>query len=903
MPPTPLYDDLEEDLFHRASQLASEAERRAFLDRECKGERALRDRVLELLRAASPVRRFLGEQDFAEGVGSEVGRYRLVERLGEGGFGEVFRAERIREDLPPIALKIVKAGMDSRQVLERFELERRALARMDHPGIARVLDADIAASGRPFFVMELVCGPPITAFADLRRLTIDERLRLFCDVCRAVQHAHQKGIIHRDLKPSNVLVTEVDGEPVPKVIDFGIAKAMFADDSTPALTQPGLVMGTPQYMSPEQTGLEALDIDARTDIFSLGVLLFELLTGTTPIESRRLGGLGIAGILRRVEECRVPRPSRRVLEQEDRKALAALRRADPARLARRLERDLDWVVLKALERDRERRYASAWEFAEDVRRVLRDEPVVAGPPTRAYRLKKFLRRNRVAVAAGSLVAAALLVAAAGTTAGYLEAAAARDGLERSNARLERTVEFQKEQIAASLNLGGMAATLRSTLLDWARRGWTESHANQQRSGELPRTFADVLEATNLTSVVKNVVGSEILDRYRTAIDEAFQDDSRLRAEMLHHLARAMLDLGFTSRAVPCAEQARALRSEALGEGAAETVESTELFGVALRVAGRLDEAGALLSSAWQDHVRVLGEDAPESLRCRTSLAVLRSRQGRSEEAESIYTDILARARRALGATDPVTLRAAGNFAAFLFERGRTSEAAPLFREAYDGWNSLDSRNPKELWSAAVNLALLLDEPEQQDEAKGLARGASDWFSGARGEDHQDTLQARNALGIVLNRGEEFESALDQFRRVAEGFERLLGPAHPNALSVRANVASTLHSLGRLEESEREFGGLIARARAAFPPGHPSIGRMQVGQAEVLADLKRFPEAKALLLKARRQLVEALEAAHPWVREANSALAELHGEWDAEEPGAGHAAEAERWRGLADTETP
>jgi serine/threonine protein kinase len=421
----------DESIFHAAREMPA-AERSAYLDEACGGDAALRERVEVLLRACENPGSFLAgpaanpdvtelpdsdrndappvPQPIAEGPGSRLGPYRLLRQLGEGGMGAVFLAEQSHPVQRIVALKIIKPGMDSAQVIARFEAERQALALMDHPHIAKVLDAGTTDSGRPYFVMELVKGVPITKYADEHRLTPRQRLELFLPVCEAVQHAHQKGIIHRDLKPSNVLVALYDDRPVPKVIDFGVAKATGARLTERTLfTEFGAVVGTLEYMSPEQAELNQLDIDTRSDVYSLGVLLYELLTGTTPLSRERLKKAGLLEVLRLIREEEPPRPSTRLSTTEELPHIAANRGLEPRRLSRLVRGELDWIVMKALEKDRNRRYESPNSLAQDIRRYLQDEPVQACPPSAAYRLRKLARRHRVVL--GAMTAFGMLLIA------------------------------------------------------------------------------------------------------------------------------------------------------------------------------------------------------------------------------------------------------------------------------------------------------------------------------------------------------------------------------------------------------------------------------------------------------------------------------------------------------------
>jgi hypothetical protein len=373
-----------------------------------------------------------------------AGRYTLREVLGEGGMGAVYRAEQSQPVKRQVALKLIRTGMDSRTVLARFDAERQALALMDHPNIARVYDGGATEANQPFFVMELVHGVPITDYCDQHRLPVQARLELFMAVCQAVQHAHQKGIIHRDLKPSNILVTEVDGRPAPKVIDFGVAKATEIDLAGQSLADTCAIVGTPAYMSPEQADPSSMDIDTRTDIYALGVILYELLAGSPPIDAKQFQRGAVLEMLRMVREVDPPRPSTKVRTAEALRCIAAVRGVDPEHLMRSLRGDLDWIVMKALEKDRTRRYATANGFATDILRHLAHDPVVAAPPSRAYLVRKFVRRHKGGVIAACLVLLVLLAGIAGTTWGLIEAR--RQELEaRRQERIARAEALEKEK--------------------------------------------------------------------------------------------------------------------------------------------------------------------------------------------------------------------------------------------------------------------------------------------------------------------------------------------------------------------------------------------------------------------------------------------------------------------------
>lgn len=452
-----------ESLFNEALERKTDAERAAFLDGACGSDAPLRTQIEALLRAYREAGSFLespivdpdatlSSRPLTEAPGTRIGRYKLLQLIGEGGFGAVYMAEQEVPVRRKVALKIIKLGMDTKQVIARFEAERQALALMEHPNIARVLDAGATDTGRPYFVMELVRGIPITDFCDKSRLLTADRLTLFIQVCYAVQHAHQKGIIHRDIKPSNVLVTLHDSLPVPKVIDFGIAKATSQRLTEKTLfTEFRQFIGTPEYMSPDQAEFSGLDVDTRTDIYSLGVLLYVLLTGTTPFDGQTMRSAGFDELKRIIRDVEPPRPSVRVhtlARSETGLNVANRRQCEPAALSRVMHGDLDWIVMKAMEKDRTRRYQTASELAQDVQRHLNNEPVVAGPPSVLYRAAKFARRNRVAVGAGALVAAALVSGLIVATTFYFEAVRERDAARAAEARAD--TEAQRSERIANL---------------------------------------------------------------------------------------------------------------------------------------------------------------------------------------------------------------------------------------------------------------------------------------------------------------------------------------------------------------------------------------------------------------------------------------------------------------------
>lgn len=625
-------------IFDAALQKETEAERAAYLEGACGNNMALRERVDTLLRAHAAAGSFLKSSPLTdeEGPGTAIGRYKLLQKIGEGGFGVVYMAEQLEPVRRKVALKIIKLGMDTRQVVARFESERQALALMDHANIARVFDAGATESGRPYFVMELVRGVPITDYADRNALSLRERLELFVTVCRAVQHAHQKGVIHRDIKPTNVLVTLHDGVPVPKVIDFGIAKAtnQRLTEKT-VFTEFRQIVGTPQYMSPEQAEMSGLDVDTRCDIYSLGVMLYELLTGTTPLEAERLRTLGYSELQKVIREEDPPRPSLRVStlhEQLD--TMAKNRRTEPRRLPRLFRGDLDWIVLKSLEKDRTRRYSTANDLAADVERYLNYEPIQAGPPGVWYSLRKFARRNRRGVAAASLIVLSLLIGLGVAAAGWLRA-----GREADRSR----------EIAGFLE--EIVLTVNPAEADGGR-------IDVERVTERARTLFGSEHATVAAA----------LDRLGT---QAQNGGDFKAAERLFRESDATW---------------RALSSN--GHNEANRAHTLSHLGALQRLMG--DETAA--EASYRESLEIADRLPPgmqlEFCDARVELSSILQRQGQSEEVEKLLRRVLA-LRRTQASSQPMRIaQALEQLIPILVSSGRIDEADQAFAEAIEIYRTL-----------------------------------------------------------------------------------------------------------------------------------------------------------------------------------------------------------------------
>jgi serine/threonine-protein kinase len=752
----------DDQIFAEAIDLPAGAVRTDFLDRACAGDPAARARIEALLAGHEAAAGFLESPPPGqpaprpeEKIGDVIGRYTLLRKLGEGGCGVVYLAEQREPLRRNVALKVIKLGMDTREVIARFEAERQALALMDHPDIARVFDAGATDAGRPFFVMEYVDGVPITRFCDEHRLPMAARLELFARVCTALQHAHQKGIIHRDLKPSNILVTQQDGGPAPKVIDFGIAKATHGRlTEHTLLTGIEQFVGTPAYMSPEQAERRDLDIDTRSDVYSLGVLLYELLTGRPPYDPKELVRAGLEEIRRIIREVDPPRPSTRIatLADADRATVASLRGSGSVHLAAVLRGDLDWIVMRCLEKDRDRRYGTAHELADDVRRHLRQEPVAARPPSRLYRLQKFVARNRLACASVAAVAAALVL---GTVVSVRQAVRATraEGL----ARLERDAaqaagraeavaraDAQRRQEQAEALLTFMLGDFRTELKKLGRLNLLDSVGEQAMAYFAaldPRDLTDTALARQAKALTQ--IGETRMDQARypeaaAAFTTAYGRAAALAerhprdGDMLFERAQAEYWMGFVARRRGDYVLARTW----LTRYRDSTLELVALEGPTLRARQELTyghhnlavlelDRGALpaAEASFTAERAALGEliaahPADSALQLRRAdvaswLGTVAERDGRYAEAIGHFTQ-MAKEVDALAAREPTVVRwqfkqaesltFIGSLRALL---GQTAEAAAHYDRARPLFDTLTTHDPKnQQWQVGLmNLRL------------------------------------------------------------------------------------------------------------------------------------------------------------------------------------------------------
>ena len=888
--------DKARQLAERARSLLGDA-RHSFLDESCSGDPSLRAEVDALLAAKDRALAVPGSGERALGdleVGHQIGPYRLLELLGEGGFGSVYLAEQREPVRRRVALKVIKLGMDTRQVIARFEAERQALAMMAHSNIARVLDVGATETGRPYFVMELVRGVPITEYCETQRLGVAERLALFVPVCLALQHAHQKGIIHRDVKPSNVLVTVESGRAVPKVIDFGIAKATLQalTDKTLVTLQQQLI-GTPTYMPPEQAELTGLDVDTRADIYALGVLLYELLTGTTPFDRDTLHEAGRTEMLRIIREVEPRLPSARV-GRGDGDAAAEARRPPDADLARRLRGDLDWIVMMCLEKDRTRRYETASELAADVQRHLQDQPVLAGAPSAAYRLRKFVRRNRAGVLAAVLGLALLLVGVVGTTWGLLWALDERARADQSaGAEARARVSAQESEAAARL-----AAARATSEAQHAEEARAES---QQRALELERVVAlqeaqlhdidpellglrmrdqlvsevaeralhdgrsaleaaavtaqleALLQGANFTDLALGTVVEGVLDPTLAAVRDTFESQPLVRARMEQVLATLFLAMGQSDRAESPQRSALATRRAELGPEHELTLESLEQWGHLLNERGLRAEARDAFAQCWDARRRTLGPEHRASLSVACSLANVLRDLGMLDQALEQHERVLADRQRLFGDTDRDTLTSLAEVGSTLFDLGRLQEAQAFDRRALEGRRAVLGDHDPETLGSINNLGLLLGSLDDFEGALLLLRETYQAARSQFGDRHGGTLTAATNLGSVLRRMGRLDEAEQHFEQVLAVRTSLLGPLHTDTLGSLANLGALRFDQYRDGEAE----SLLERAWLGM---RRSYGVQHHLTLDVAGNLCRVRMRLGRLLEAEPVLAEVAHVA-------------------------------------------
>ena len=921
------------ELLHEAKAQPAGAERERFLAEACRDDAALMEQIASLLEADADE----GESDFlkikqilrpvilpTEKPGDRIGRYKLLEQIGEGGCGVVYMAEQEDPVRRRVALKVIKLGMDTKQVIARFEAERQALAMMDHPNIAKVLDAgtteaphpvplpigwgeggrrpgegssepQVLSAGRPYFVMELVRGIKITDYCDQNNLSTNERLELFIQVCQAIQHAHQKGIIHRDIKPSNILVTLHDDVAVPKVIDFGIAKATVGQltDKT-VFTAFAQFIGTPAYMSPEQAQMSGLDVDTRADIYSLGVLLYELLTGHTPFDAKELLAAGMDEMRRKIREEEPAKPSTRLstMQAMELTTVAKRRHAEPPRLIHLIRGDLDWLVMKCLEKDRTRRYETANGLAADIQRHLNNEPVTACPPSRWYEFQKTVRRHKFGFAAAAALVCVLALGVLASTWQALRATRA----EREQIKLREEADVEKrtaqteaaksQQVAQFMQdmlkgVGPSAALGRDTTM---LREILDKTA--QRIAEDLKTQPEVeAEMRNSMGIVYWELGEfdKAAEMHRQALTmqrKLVGYEHPSVATSLHHLARALREQGKRVESEATFRESLTMRKKLLGGDHAEVARS--MNDLASLLSGELKdgEPETLLREALAIRRRLYGREHPDVARSLDDLAYVINRHGQVNEAVAMHYEALAIRKKTLGENHLEVIYSYRNLARALEAQGNPTEAEKMLRAALSVCQKLLGNQHPEQPGIITDLANLIEAQGRRSEADKLRRrpGAAsptlalslhqsgDYlhqqgklaeaeanYSAAlalsreqHGDAHQETVNTLGALGLVLFQERKLAEAEEIYRAMLTAQRRLAGDQHPRTSAILHQLGVVLHESNQGSEAEKYFREAIALRTKWFGRENGEVADSMVWLGIAIARQGRHAEAETLM---------------------------------------------------------
>lgn len=874
----PLQPDQVEQIFNQAIATKNPQQRAAYLSEACANHPELRARIEALLAAHTPGAEHLPLPDHDQTVdanaalterpGATIGRYKLLQQIGEGGFGTVFMAEQEHPVRRRVALKIIKLGMDTRQVVARFEAERQALAVMDHAGIAKVFDAGATATGRPYFVMELVKGEPITTYCDKNNLSVALRLELFIQVCSAVQHAHQKGLIHRDIKPSNILVSIQDDRPLAKVIDFGIAKATQSHLTEKTLfTEFRQLIGTPEYMSPEQAE-GSLDIDTRSDIYSLGVLLYELLTGSTPFDARELRSKAYAEIQRIIREVDPPNPSTRLSTmKETLGSVAAHRAIEPRKLNALIAGELDWIVMKALEKNRARRYESPAALAADITHHLASEPISAGAPSRLHRLRKFVKRNRGPVIASAAVLLVLIAGIIGTTLGLLGEKAQRTiaETEKATAQHERT-EAQKQAAEAKEQALIAQAVVNSlthmlSAVDPARMLGDKVTVAQMMEIAIESLDEGTLsDRPRVEAYLRMTIGNTLcsLGRYKDA-EPQFQKALQLRravlpanhpeiAWTLNDLASCVLRLGNRAEAEKLFQEALVIRRAANPPALYETSVVLNNLGVLLREQRRYTEAEGFLRESLDLRRKAPAGDIDIATAANNLGTLLFTNLNRPDEAEPLLKEALGILRKTVPPGHPNLAAPLNNLGVLESGRGDQVAAERYLREALAIVRNVLPKGHPTIGEDLGNLAAVLKEQYKLNDAEPLYREALQISEHTYPPGHPNIANDLECLARFLQaKGEQWDEAESAFSRAAEMFKTAGNPLRAE-LSSR-DLGSLLLSRGRFDEAEQILLSALKNLKTLLPPKSPEITESLIQLASLRLDQGKIDDAEELLKQA------------------------------------------------------
>ncbi len=883
------------DVLASASELSPQ-ERAAYIEAACGGDAALRAEVESLLRSHDAGGRFLSQATVDVKLGNDksgsahasrftlagttnttlshehegqtVGRYKLLQVIGEGGFGTVWMAEQREPVRRRVALKIIKLGMDTKQVITRFEAERQALAMMDHPSIAKVFDAGSTDTGRPYFVMEYIKGVPILEYCESENLSIEARLMLFAQICQAIHHAHQKGVIHRDIKPGNVLVTMHDGVPVPKVIDFGIAKATSAELTQKTLfTEHRQIVGTPAYMSPEQAEMSGLDIDTRSDIYSLGVLLYELLTGTTPFTAQELLSAGLAEMVRIIREVEPPKPSTKLSTMGQASSGTRKQRAENLSGKRPgvLQRDLDWIVMKCLEKDRTRRYESASSLAMDIGRYLSDEPVSAGAPTTVYRLQKFAKRHRIMVIAAAAVGAMLVLGVAGTSIGLAHALSeqkravaeaaraesARQEEAKARARAEVITEFVTTALrsADAQNLGEVEGAGQDMTILAAM----ENAAKDIQSGRFkddPETEAELL--TTVAQILRNngrMNEAEPLVVRALEINRKLQRDDAKLARSMEHLAILRGELGMIAEAESLMREVLTIRRRLHTAKNTDLAGTLQTLGSILGEQGKLDEAESFNAEALSLSRQFHQGDHTEVAICLNNLALVKQQRGDLAAAEKLFVEALDMHRRLYPGDHPEVASGWNNLGFVYAGLGRTADAESALVQAVKMRQRLFKGDHHTTALTLANLAAVRQRLQKFEEAEAASLQSLEMRRRLFHGDHPGVAMSLTGLASIREGMGKLAEAEALHVEALEMSRRVSGGDNLDTAYMLNNLALLRRKMGRVSEAEPLLTQALHIREAGFKSDHPLIVATLRNLATVLADLHRESEAAAVTKRA------------------------------------------------------
>lgn len=846
---------VEEDLFAAAIALPSQ-ERVRYVRRACGENRELAERIESLLADVDCAASFMNSARWGVAAPPSLqhqaehdafGPYRLIHEIGEGGCGVVYRAAQTTPMRREVALKIVKFGMDTKAVIARFRAEQQALARMDHPNIAKVLDAGATSAGRPYFAMELVRGIKITKYSDQSSLSIAERLALFTQVCRAIEHAHSNDVVHRDIKPSNVLVTLHDAVPMVKVIDFGIAKAMqgrLCDQTLyTALEQ---FLGTPAYVSPEQLDSSLGDVDFRSDIYSMGVLLYELLTGCTPFSVPAVSGNDLDELRKRLRSQEPPLPSRKLqsLEPEARNSAALCRQTTASKLIEQVSGDLDWIVMRCLEKDRERRYPNAAELAADLQRFLNHEPVVARPPNAIYSLRKLAERHRLLFAASASVVLVLTIATSVST-WFAVRAYRSDKIAQAEATIQRElVRFLRNDLLAQ------ASPEQEVDRDIKLRTVLDRAAQSIRSHFVDQPLVEASIRTTLAETYHSLgeyAAAE--DHFRRALVLYEREVGAADSKTLfvsRQIVRVLSDRGQYSQSEAFARKVVQAHEQYLGAEHEDTLDAVHSLAVPLFMKGERAVATKLLATTLEKCQRQLGRQHPKTLSLMNELAFFYLSDKKPELAQPLLEQALEIRKRVYGDRHPATITVMSNLAGAYAEMNRLADAEPLMIQSLQLREQILGVDHPSTLTSLNNLASLYSDQGRLTESSQLLSQCIELGQRRLGASHPRVLVWMSNLGRNYLDENKLDAAYEVHKRTLELRQVALGMNHPDTLMSMSNLGLVEHRRGRLAQAEALLTRAWTEANAA--PAAESSSRLIIGErlAAVLVDRKKLSAAEPVL---------------------------------------------------------